>query len=122
MDKNYDSEFCGSIPLHLVNLIQPHGVLLVVDKAELRVVQASVNVESFLGISVEDLLEQSLSSYLPTEQFADIQSKIADQPSQAKIPVSLTFMVQGTPHLYGTGAPPGGIRAHRAGRKCVSCC
>lgn len=25
VDKNYDSQFCGSIPLHLVNLIQPYG-------------------------------------------------------------------------------------------------
>ncbi|MFD3000635.1 GAF domain-containing protein [Pontibacter toksunensis] len=100
IDKNYDSEFCGSIPLHLVNLIQPHGMLLVVNKTELRVVQASTNVETYLGIPVDDLLEQPLSDYLSAVQYADIQSKIASQNSQAKIPLTLTFTVQDTQRTF----------------------
>lgn len=98
--KNYDSEFCGSIPLHLVNLIQPHGMLLVVDKQELRIVQASVNVESILGLPVEELLEQPLAAYLPTGQYTDIQEKIANQGSQTKIPLSLTLTVQDAPQAF----------------------
>ncbi|MDX5422307.1 MAG: GAF domain-containing protein [Hymenobacteraceae bacterium] len=95
IDKNYDSEFCGSIPLHLVNLIQPHGVLLVLDREELRIRQASENVEQFLSVTLDDLLDQPLSAYLPAGQYEDILAKLKQQSSQEKIPFNLTFLVQG---------------------------
>lgn len=91
--KNYDSDFCGSIPLHLVNLIQPHGMLLVLDKEQLTIVQASENVKDYLTISADELLEQSLSAFLPPHQFADIQTKINTYNSQEKLPFSLTFSI-----------------------------
>ncbi|WP_162053362.1 GAF domain-containing protein [Pontibacter pamirensis] len=100
IEKNYDSEFCGSIPLHLVNLIQPHGMLLVVNKPELHIVQASDNANSFLSIPVDELLEQPLSAYLPAGEYADIQAKIANQNNQAKIPLTLTFTVQDAPRAF----------------------
>ncbi|HEV2480550.1 MAG TPA: hypothetical protein VGS79_12830 [Puia sp.] len=28
---NYDSELCGKVPIHLINTIQPYGVLLVLS-------------------------------------------------------------------------------------------
>jgi len=92
--KNYDSEFCGSIPLHLVNLIQPHGVLLVLDRPELQIRQASENINQYFSVGAEELLEQPLSAYLPPQQFADIQAKIKEQNSPNKIPFSLTFKVK----------------------------
>ncbi|WP_266202356.1 GAF domain-containing protein [Pontibacter kalidii] len=95
IDKNYDSEFCGSIPLHLINLVQPHGVLLVLDKEELRVLQISENVEDFLSVSPEDLLEQPLSVFLQPGQYSDLLAKINTQGSQDKIPFMLNFKVQG---------------------------
>src|SRR5687767_4040611 len=93
IEKNYDSDFCGSIPLHLVNLIQPHGMLLVLDKEQLQIVQASENVKKYLSVAADELLEQPLSAYLPPQQFADIQTKIKTHNSQEKIPFSLTFLV-----------------------------
>lgn len=93
--KNYDSEFCGSIPLHLVNLIQPHGVLLVLEKTALRIVQASENVGQQLDVQLEDLLDQALSQYLPAAQFEDIHQKLSAHGSQEKIPFSLTWLAQG---------------------------
>ncbi|ARS35441.1 GAF domain-containing protein [Pontibacter actiniarum] len=95
IDHNYDSEFCGSIPLHLVNLIQPHGVLLVLDKEELRIKQVSENVEQHLAIAVDELLEQPFSSYLPDLQYQDLLYKINSGNSQEKIPFSLTLQLQG---------------------------
>ncbi|MCC9138917.1 GAF domain-containing protein [Pontibacter silvestris] len=94
IEKDYDSEFCGSIPLHLVNLIQPHGMLLVLDKPKLHIVQASENVEQYLSIPVDELLEQSLSQYISTKQFEEIQQKITSQSSQDKIPINLTLSVK----------------------------
>jgi light-regulated signal transduction histidine kinase (bacteriophytochrome) len=94
-EKNYDSEMCGSIPLHLVNLIQPHGMLLVLDKAELRILQASENASQFLAIPADELIEQPLSQYLPVGQYEEIIEKIKTQRNQDKISLTLTFSVQG---------------------------
>lgn len=91
IDKNYDSDFCGTIPLHLVNLIQPHGMLLVLDKVQLEIVQASENLSGYFSVPIDDFLDQPLSAYLPDSQFKDIQTKIARQNNQEKIPFSLNF-------------------------------
>jgi light-regulated signal transduction histidine kinase (bacteriophytochrome) len=95
LDKNFDSEFCGSLPLHLVNLIQPHGLLLVLDKMEFRIIQVSQNVGPYFSVAPEALLELPLSAFIPAEQFADIQAKFSDNPGQEKIPFSLTFSIGG---------------------------
>ncbi len=91
-DKNYDSDFCGSIPLHLVNLIQPHGLLLVLDKEQLRIVQVSENVEEQLGYTLEEVLEEPISKFIPAEQFADIQEKVSG--NHEKIPLILNFKLK----------------------------
>ncbi|GAA4431074.1 hypothetical protein GCM10023188_18270 [Pontibacter saemangeumensis] len=93
--KNYDSEFCGSIPLHLVNLIQPHGILLVLDRSTLRIVQASENAGQHLYIPVEELLEQPLSLFLPDGQLEELRTKISAHNNQEKIPLSLTWQAKG---------------------------
>ncbi|GEO06238.1 hypothetical protein AAE02nite_39020 [Adhaeribacter aerolatus] len=95
IEKNYDSDFCGSIPLHLVNLIQPHGLLLVLDKTDLRVVQASENVSRQFAVPIEDILEIPFAAFLPAAQFEDFQLKIHRQSSQEKIPFSLDFTANG---------------------------
>lgn len=90
LQKNYDSAFCGSIPLHLVNLIQPHGVLVALDKANLTVIQVSENLEQFLSLPVPEILGQSIAAFLPTEQlFSELQAKIKNPSTQGKIPFTL---------------------------------
>ncbi|MFT2009834.1 GAF domain-containing protein [Pontibacter sp. 13R65] len=91
IEKNYDSDFCGSIPLHLVNLIQPHGMLLVLEKEELTIIQVSENVSEFLGMQAEDLLEHPLSHFLPAAQFEDLTAKMKQQGNLDKISYSLSF-------------------------------
>ncbi|SFG37695.1 GAF domain-containing protein [Pontibacter chinhatensis] len=94
VEKNYDSEFCGSIPLHLVNLVQPHGVLLVLDKQDLRILQVSENVERFLLAKPDELLGLPFSELLAEGQYEEILNKIHTQDSQDKIPLTLSFKVQ----------------------------
>ncbi|RNI29125.1 GAF domain-containing protein [Rufibacter latericius] len=100
IEKNYDSEFCGSIPLHLVNLIQPHGVLLVLDPNDLRIVQVSENVGQLLGIPAAEILNEPVSRFLPEHQFEDIRAKMQGQNSSAKIPFSVTFLVHGQEVIF----------------------
>jgi PAS domain S-box-containing protein len=51
---------CAREPIHVPGSIQPHGALLAVSLADLRVVQASANAEEFLGTSAPSLLGRSL--------------------------------------------------------------
>ncbi|RNI27238.1 GAF domain-containing protein [Rufibacter immobilis] len=99
-EKNYDSEFCGSIPLHLVNLIQPHGVLLTLDKANLRLIQVSENAEQLLGDKVLNILNEPIAKFLPAQQLEDLQDKLQKAESREKIPFGLTFLVQGKEVTY----------------------
>jgi two-component system, chemotaxis family, sensor kinase Cph1 len=91
IEKNYDSALCGSIPLHLVNLIQPHGLLLVLEKQSLRLVQVSENLEQFLGIPVNEILGNPIADYLVPGQFEVLQAKFEAQNSRNKIPFHLTL-------------------------------
>lgn len=95
IEKNFDSEFCGSLPLHLVNLIQPHGLLLVLEKTAFRIIQVSQNVGQWFGLPAGELLEQPLSAFIPAETFADIQAKAGQQHSREKVPLSFIFTVNG---------------------------
>lgn len=66
--RNYDAEFCGKIPLHNVNLIQPHGYLLVLDPEHLEIVQVSENIaalfnqplDAIIGTTINDWLDEPL--------------------------------------------------------------
>ncbi len=62
-NKNYDSDFCGSLPLNFVNLIQPYGYLLVLSR-NLEIIQASENVAALLGRPVQEIVPSSLASWL----------------------------------------------------------
>lgn len=87
--KNYDSEFCGSLPLHLINLIQPYGVLLVLDKKNLKIIQVSENVDKVLGTPAQSLLNRYLSDFVASHQLEIISQKIASWNITDKIPVML---------------------------------
>jgi light-regulated signal transduction histidine kinase (bacteriophytochrome) len=89
--KNYDSEFCGSIPTHLINLIQPHGALLVLEKNSLTIVQGSENTEQILGIPVAELLNQPLETYVEAPQVEAIREKTTRFTIKDKIPVDIQF-------------------------------
>jgi light-regulated signal transduction histidine kinase (bacteriophytochrome) len=61
--KNYESELCGSLPIHQINQVQPHGVLLVIDRASLTIIQASENTEAVFGVSARELVGTPLRDY-----------------------------------------------------------
>jgi light-regulated signal transduction histidine kinase (bacteriophytochrome) len=42
-------EFCGRVPLNQTNLIQPHGMLLVLDKTSFNILQVSENYSNRLN-------------------------------------------------------------------------
>ncbi len=61
---NYDSELCGKVPIHLINTVQPYGVLLVIDRNSLEVIQVSENVDAVFEVGAKDLIQQNIGDYL----------------------------------------------------------
>lgn len=56
----YDANFCGTIPHHNTNAIQPHAASLVVNLTDFRIIQISANVGDWLHVSQDTILNQPL--------------------------------------------------------------
>ena len=59
--------------IHTSSLIQPHGVILVLQEPELKIVQATTNSYSVFGIHPEEMVERTLEELLDPFQFEIIQ-------------------------------------------------
>ena len=62
---------CERELIHLAGSVQPHGLLLALREPDLRIIQASANVQALLGLHVEGLLNQSVA-----ELGGDIQASV----------------------------------------------
>ncbi len=69
---------CDLEPIHIPNLIQPHGVLLVVCATEYQILQVSLNTAKMLGIESQDLLDKPLGEFLGTEQVTAIKNCLSE--------------------------------------------
>ena len=80
---NYDSEVCGKLPIHLTNLIQPYGLLLVVETATERIIQVSENVTDVFGRSPKEMVGTLLADYLDEQSIAELRKRLSgDQNDQ----------------------------------------
>jgi light-regulated signal transduction histidine kinase (bacteriophytochrome) len=71
--QDMDATFCGRIPLHQTNLIQPQGVLLVIDEQNWTVIQASANATDILNCSIENILNISVEEIFDAVTVANIK-------------------------------------------------
>lgn len=114
---NYDSDFCGSLPIHLTNLIQPYGVLLVVNN-DLNIIQASDNTQTVFSKPATEVVNASLVSFIGEEAIASLREKLSNDfnnkiPAVWQIgtsryvvlvhrtPQYLLAEIDGTPHEVG---------------------
>lgn len=74
--KNVDISNCDQEQVHLVNAIQPHGALLVLEEPTLRVVQASANTGGFLGVPYASLLGQAIDGLLGDENARALRAQL----------------------------------------------
>ena len=104
---------CEREAIHIPGSIQPHGALLVLDAADLRVVQVSENVEAFLAVTPEEVLGQSLGDLLGEEEAQALASAL---PPGSPDHLQYRERVAGR---VGTPAPDLALTAHRAGERLV---
>ena len=85
---------CDREPIHIPNLIQPHGVLLVVSAAEYKILQVSLNTEQMLGISPQQLLERPLSELIGDAEVDKIRRCVSDDLNEIN-PLTVNLDRQG---------------------------
>lgn len=85
---NYDATFCGKIPLHQTNQIQPHGLLLVVDQQSFQILQSSENTEDFFCKPVTAVVQTVLPDYIQPAEAAALKSRLT--ADDTKSPVRFT--------------------------------
>ena len=68
---------CDREQIHIPGSIQPHGVLLVLQEPEFKIIQVSSNTETWLNINPENLLQQNISSLLSPPQIDSLRNNLA---------------------------------------------
>jgi chemotaxis family two-component system sensor kinase Cph1 len=86
---NYNSEFCGRVPLNQTNLVQPHGVLLVLERESGRILQCSENSNEFFGIDASVLAGTKLQKYITVPQWDRLMHRL-QSGIEGKFPVLVT--------------------------------
>ena len=79
----------GCKPIHSPGLIQPHGVLLVLNEPELAIQQVSRNTLQFLGLRPRELLNKKLEELIDAQQIEIIKQALKDNFERINPLVSL---------------------------------
>ncbi|MDZ7992592.1 MAG: ATP-binding protein [Nostoc sp. EfeVER01] len=77
-DEIIDLTNCDREPIHIPSLIQPHGVLLVLQDPTLEILQVSSNSQAVVGRQPDELLGKPLSDLLNVKQIKLIQQCLAE--------------------------------------------
>ncbi len=93
---NYDSEFCGNLPIHQINQIQAYGVLLVIHAERFEILQASENAIDIFNISLKSLVNSSLEQYLSPEAIHSLKAKSIDELRE---PIPVSWKIKGRSYL-----------------------
>ncbi len=85
---------CEHEPLHLIQVIQPHACLLVVDRKSFRIEVASENTGEHIGRTWRELLGQPLDTCLEEATVAQVKRAIDADIDQSR-PLFAFFMIAG---------------------------
>jgi len=87
---NYEAEFCGKVPLNQTNLIQPHGVLLIVDSSDFRIIQLSENAADVFGVDYKELISKCILDFIDRSQ-AELFKERFKEKFSGKLPFTFSF-------------------------------
>jgi light-regulated signal transduction histidine kinase (bacteriophytochrome) len=87
---------CEREAIHTPGAIQPFGMLIAIDMVTLKVLNASANCALAFGIAAEQLLAQSLTSYLSDDDVKLLRQRLLQPALQEAAPLSLCIGTPGT--------------------------
>lgn len=74
---------CDREPIHIPNLIQPHGVLMVLKEPDLTITQISANTDEHFGIDAKTLLNQSLERLFDATEMSYLLEEVLTKNLEA---------------------------------------
>lgn len=91
--QNVNLTNCDREQIHIPNSIQSHGIIFVVAPMDFTILQVSKNIQSFLGYSHEDVLNQPLANYLTASDINSIQKCLAEDFDHVN-PLKISLTIQ----------------------------
>jgi two-component system, chemotaxis family, sensor kinase Cph1 len=91
---NFDEEL-----LHLPGLIQPHGILFVLNEPDLKILQVSTNTVEILGIPPQELINKELKALIETDKVDSIKQYIAEDFESGK-QTKISIKTQGLTRIF----------------------
>lgn len=85
---------CDREAIHIPGAIQPHGILLVLQEPELKILQVSNNIANFFQIPAESLINQNLAILFPPAQIEILKICIAQEEAEVFNPLRLSVEVE----------------------------
>jgi light-regulated signal transduction histidine kinase (bacteriophytochrome) len=107
-----DLSTCDREPIHIPGSIQPHGVLLVVDRNTLQVEQVAGDTQALLGIAPAKLPGTALAAILDSEAVDFVSAQFA--PPTENIPPGMRLNVRSL-----RGSEPLDLALHALGRTAI---
>ncbi|RYD57841.1 MAG: GAF domain-containing protein [Sphingobacteriales bacterium] len=96
--KNYDSDFCGSVPLNFINQIQPYGFLVILKRSDLSIIQVSQNIAGLLNEEPDQLINKSFNQFVEEQETKVFHTRFENKVD--KLPVPLTINANGQRKKY----------------------
>src|SRR5919199_935605 len=69
---------CDKDPIHIPGLIQPHGLLFVLQESQLKILQVNNNTLQALGIPPQEILGKKLTNFFDLQVIQQIQRKLTE--------------------------------------------
>ncbi|WP_414575597.1 ATP-binding protein [Anabaena sp. CCY 9402-a] len=86
-------------PIHLSSQVQPHGVLLVLEEPDLKILQVSNNTWDILGINAESVLQKKLEDLLDSFQVERIKAGLLEGNIEFINPTKLWMRKKGDDYV-----------------------
>lgn len=87
----YDLTNCDKEPIHLIQTCQSFAGVIAVDIADWVIVQASSNIPDFIGKSADEILNKSLSEFIPVYALEQLKIGIEKRDFSSINPLSLSI-------------------------------
>ncbi len=86
---------CDREAIHIPGSIQPHGVLLVLQEPQLKILQVSNNTDQLFGIPARSLINQDLKVLFSESHIKQLQDCLSQETPELFNPISLAVKTKG---------------------------
>ena len=93
--EEFDLTNCDREPIHIPGTIQPHGILMLLEEPDLKILQISKNTTKIFGISALELLNENLNTLLSKNQVEQIKAYLKHEDIETINPLKIPVEING---------------------------